>query len=271
MHAIIKKLCYPRHRFNAVVPPVESLLTIMPLLSKRRPDPELIDLPRESYSLSEYAGNLADIRKVNRFLGDHHATLKHFSLLVPVAGGGLAKPISVLDVATGSADIPAAIVIWARSQGVQVRVTAVDNNPNAILEAAAYTRGYPEITVAIADGLSLPFEDGSFDFVLCTKTLHHFSEEHTVRLLKEIDRVAAIGYIIMDIRRSCVAWALISVLTRLFTGNRLTRHDGPLSVLRSYTVSELESLVVKAGLTSSSVVKEPFWLMVVSGRKGRSE
>lgn len=244
-------------------------MTMMSLLSERRHSPELIDLPIESYDLSEYAGNLADIRTVNRFLGDYHATLKHFSSLVPVAGGALATPIRVLDMATGSADIPVAVAIWARRQGIQIKVTAIDNNTFAIREAEAFTRGYPEITVAVADVFSMPFEDGSFDIVLCTKTLHHLSEERTVRLLKEIGRVAAIGYIVIDLRRSCVAWALISVLTRLFTRNRLTRHDGPLSVLRSYTVSELDALAGKAGLMDRSVVKEPFWLMVVSGRKGR--
>jgi Methyltransferase domain len=238
-------------------------------LSEREHGLELIDLPIESYSLSEYAGNLADIRKVNRFLGDYRATLKHFSSLVLVAGGALAGPISVLDVATGSADIPVAVAIWARKQGIPIKVTAIDNNILAIREAEAFTRGYQEITVAVADVLSMPFEDGSFDIVLCAKTLHHFSEEHTVRLLKEIGRIAAIGYIVIDLRRSFVAWALISVLTRLFTRNRLTRHDGPLSVLRSYTISELDALAAKAGLIGRSVVKEPFWLTVVSGKKGR--
>jgi SAM-dependent methyltransferase len=245
----------------------KNLLTMMQLVPDRRYSPELIDLPIENNSLSEYAGSLADIRKVNRFLGDYHAILKYFSALVSADAALLARPVRVLDVATGSADIPAAIVKWARRRGIQIIVTAVDNNPNAIREAAAFTRGYPEITVTVADGFSLPFEDGSFDIVLCAKTLHHFSEEDTVRLLKEIDRVADIGYIVMDLRRSWVAWALITMLTRLFTRNRFTRHDGPMSVLRSYTVHELDTLAERAGLSGQRTVKEPFWLMVASGRK----
>ena len=192
----------------------------------------------------------------------------YFSSLVPAIAESPAKPIRVLDVATGSADIPVAIVKWARKQGIRIEVTAVDNNPIAVREAEAFTLGYPEITIAVADGFSLPFEDGSFDIVLCAKTLHHFSEEDTVRLLKEIGRVAAIGYIVMDLRRSWVAWALISVLARLFTRNSFTRHDGPMSVLRSYTVAELDTLAERAGLAGSRVVKEPFWLMVLWGRKG---
>jgi 2-polyprenyl-3-methyl-5-hydroxy-6-metoxy-1,4-benzoquinol methylase len=227
---------------------------------------ELIDHP-ETYSQSELAESLADIRTVNRFLGDNRATLKYFSALVSgiLKSGG--RPIRVLDVATGSGDIPVAIVKWARRRGINIAVTAVDISPSVVREAAAYTLGYPEITVSVADGFSLPFEERSFDIVLCVKTLHHFSEGDTVRLLTELVRIAAAGYIIMDIRRSWVAWLLISVLTKLFSRNRLTRHDGPMSVLRSYTKAELSVLADRAGLTGHRVMKEPFWRILLVGRK----
>ena len=238
------------------------------LVPDRKYGPEIIDLSVENYSLSEYAGSLADIRTVNRFLGDYRAVRKYVSPLVLAVRSTVARPIRVLDVATGSADIPVAIIKWARRRGIQIEVTAIDNNPLAVREAEAFTRGLPEITVAVADGFSLPFEDESFDIVLCAKTLHHFTEEDTVRLLKEMGRVAAFGYIIMDLRRSWVAWSLITILSRIFTRNKLTRHDGPMSVLRSYTVSELDGLAEQAGLSGRRVVKEPFWLMVVWGRKG---
>lgn len=238
----------------------------MSLVPKRRRGPELLDLPPENYSQSELAESLADIRKVNRFLGDNHAVIKFFSALLP-AVEAKDRPVTVLDVATGSADIPVAIVKWARRRGIQVAVTAVDANPDVVREAGAFTRGYPEITVAAADGFSLPFADRSFDIVLCVKTLHHLSEEDTVRWLKELYRVAASGYIIMDIRRSGVAWLLITVLTRLFTRNRLTQYDGPLSVLRSYTGAELAALAAEAGLPDARVKRAPFWRIVLTGRK----
>ena len=227
----------------------------------------MIDLP-ESYNRSEYAESLADIRTVNRYLGDYQTVSNFFSALLQGIESSADRPISVLDVATGSADIPVEIVKWARSRGITMAVTAVDVNPLAVREAVDLTRAYPEITIAVADGFSLPYGDASFDIVLCSKTLHHFGEEDTVRLLKEIGRVAAIGYIIMDLRRSWVAWLLISILARIFSRNRLTRHDGPMSVLRSYTVAELAVLAGSAGLASSRIVREPFWLMVLSGRKG---
>jgi len=244
---------------------------IMSFVPKRKHGLELIDLPPETYSQAELTGSFADIRTVNRFLGDISAVRKHFSARVAGIESAPGRPIRVLDVATGSGDIPAAIVKWARQYGINVSVTAVDLNPLAVREATAFTQKYPEITVSVANGLSLPFEDGSFDIVLCIKTLHHFSNDDTIRLLKEVNRVASAGYIIMDLRRSWVAWAIISLLTKLFTRNRLTKHDGPMSVLRSYTVPELDALAGSAGLTGHEVVKEPFWLMVATGRKSYNE
>jgi ubiquinone/menaquinone biosynthesis C-methylase UbiE len=243
----------------------------MSFVPKRRNGLELIDLPPETYSQAEFARSLADIRKVNRFLGDIRAVRKHFSARVAGIESSPVRLVKVLDVATGSADIPAAIVQWARRYGINIDVTAVDLNPLAVREAAAFAKKYPEITVSVADGLSLPFEDGSFDIVLCIKTLHHLSKDDTIRLLKEVNRVTSGGYIIMDLRRSWVAWGLITMITKIFTRNRITKHDGPMSVLRSYTVPEVDALAECAGLTGHTVVREPFWLMVVTGRKSYNE
>jgi len=239
----------------------------MMLLPKRRQGPELIDLPPGMCKKSEFADSLADIRKVNRYLGNNHAALKVFSSFASDLASSYSRPIRILDVATGSADIPVAIVRWARDHGISVVVTAVDASPLAVHEAAEYAHGYSEISVVAADGFSLPYEDGSFDVVLCNKTLHHFSENDTVSLLRELGRVSSSSYIIIDLRRSWLAWALIFILTRVFSRNRLTRHDGPLSVLRSYTDAELSLLAEKAGLAGCEVTREPFWLTVVTGRK----
>ena len=244
---------------------------IMSFVPERRRGLELIDLPPETYSQAEFSGSLADIRKVNRFLGDIRAVRKHFSARVAGIEASPVRPLKVLDVATGSADVPAAIVMWARRYGIPVAVTAVDRNPLAVREAAAFAQKYPEITVSVADGLSLPFEDGSFDIVVCIKTLHHLGKDDTIRMLKEVNRVASRGYIIIDLRRSWVAWGLITMITKIFTRNRLTKYDGPMSVLRSYTVPEVDALAESAGLTGHQVVKEPFWLMVVTGRKSYHE
>ena len=117
----------------------------------------------------------------------------------------------------------------------------------------------------MADGFELPFPDRNFDFVICSKTLHHFTEQQAVRLLKEAARVTRRGLLILDLRRSWIAYALIGILSRLFTRNRLTRYDGPLSVLKAFTPAEFTALAGEAGVPGFKIVREPFWLMVLVG------
>ena len=230
------------------------------LLPEKRNDPEFLDLSPEFYGTEELEGSLADIRVVNRYLGDRRALLKHLSALVSGRGA-----FSVLDIATGSADLPVAIADWAREKGVGAFITAVDINAEAIAAARRQTVGYPEITLAVADGLRLPYADNSFDIVICSKATHHLGEAQGVQLVREMLRVASSGYILMDLRRSWIAWGLIYLLTRLFTRNRLTRNDGPLSVLKSFTAAELAALAESAGGNAFTVSREPFWLLVLAG------
>ncbi|HJV34531.1 methyltransferase domain-containing protein [Geomonas sp.] len=232
----------------------------MPLIPERHTAPEFLDLSPESYAPEELEGTLADIRVVNRYLGDRPAILKHLAAMAKGLPG-----FSLLDIATGSADLPIAIVEWARRNELQTAITAVDINEQTVDIARRHAAGFPEIRVEVADGLRLPYPDKSFDIVVCSKTAHHLSNEDAVRLVAEMLRVARKGYLLMDLRRSWIAYGLICLLTRIFTRNRLTRYDGPLSVLKSFTPAELTALARDAGAAKFAVFREPFWLLVLSG------
>ncbi|MBU5637849.1 methyltransferase domain-containing protein [Geomonas sp. Red69] len=232
----------------------------MPFIPRKRTSLEFLDLPPEVCTLEELEGSLSDIRIVNRYLGDTRALLKHLSAKVQGQ-----RHLSVLDVATGSADLPVAIVEWARKKGIDIQVTGVDLNSRTIDIARRHATGYPEIKLLVADALQLPFRDQSFDLVLCSKTLHHMKEPEVVAALQEMLRVARRGFIVMDLRRSWIAYVLIYLLTRIFTRNRMTRYDGPLSVLKAFTADELRKSALQAGATSITIRREPFWLLVVSG------
>lgn len=236
---------------------------VMPWIPERKSLPELQDLPHDSYARDELEGALKDLTLVNYYLGNGRAVLKHLAALnAETADEGF----TVLDVATGTADIPVTIAKWARGEGIRVGITAVDLEPAAITIARKRSEPYPEITLAVADGFALPFADQRFDYVLFSKTAHHFTDEKVLRMIKEFSRVARRGYVIVDLRRNWVAYILIYLLTRLFSRNRLTRSDGPLSVLKSFTPGELAALASRSGTSIFTVSREPFWLLVLSGR-----
>lgn len=232
-------------------------------IPKRSSMPELRDRPSDTCALGELEGNLNDLILVNRYLGNGRAVLKQ---LVAMNAETAREGFSLLDVATGSADIPVAIAKWARKAGIRVDITAVDIDSAIIGIARKRCASYPEITLAAADGFALPFGNRRFDYVLCSKMAHHFTDEQVVRMIKEFSRVARRGYVIIDLRRSRIAYFLIHLLTRLFSRNRLSRYDGPLSVLKAYTPGELSALASRSGTSVFTMSREPFWLLVLAGR-----
>jgi ubiquinone/menaquinone biosynthesis C-methylase UbiE len=128
----------------------------------------------------------------------------------------------------------------------------------------------PDVTFADWDARAVPQSDHSFDIVLCSLALHHFAPSDAVCVLREMQRLARVGFIVNDIRRSAPGYAAAWIASRLATRNRLTRHDMPLSVRRAYTPSELRALLQEAGATGAEVTTHPLFRMAaVYHRHGR--
>ena len=214
---------------------------------------ELID--GSEYGRAEYLDCLADLRRVNRYLGGHRSLAKHLFPMtralkarIGADNDGTGRRIRLLDIGTGSADIPRTIVDWARAEMIEIDFVVVDLNHLAALEAKSEVADYPEIRVVQANALELPFADGGFDFVLASLFLHHFEDEDAAKLLRSFARVAGGAFIINDLRRHPIAWISIRVLTRIFTRNRLVRNDAAVSVLRGFTDVDLERIARMAGV-----------------------
>ena len=197
-------------------------------------DPEMLDRPDNSAQDLERA--LSDIRAVNRYLGGRRALLSLLEPFLLDTGNGA---LEILDVGTGSADLPVAMVQRARLLGRSLVVTALDRDPNTARIAALEAGGYPEIHVVHADAEALPFRPGSFDLVTLSLFLHHFTHEQAVRLLASFRVLARKAVLVNDLRRHLVPWAFIHIATRLTGCHPMVVHDAPLSVLRGFTPVEL--------------------------------
>lgn len=214
-----------------------------PNFTKRSNETELID--GSAYGADELVESLKDLRRVNRWLGGKRALAKHLFPMIKALDG---KRIRLLDVGTGSADIPEMIVDWARARGLRVEFVVLDLNEIAAREARQQTAGYPEIEVVRGDALNLPFADGSFDFVLASMFLHHFESPAAAQLLSSFARVSRVAFIINDLRRHPLAYYAIKVLSHIFTGNRLVRNDSAVSVLRGFADADLAEIAHAADL-----------------------
>lgn len=207
------------------------------------------------------AQSLEQIADVNRYLGGTRAAIRAVESMLPDAG-----PVEVLDVGCGAGDIDAAFMTRMRRQGRDARLTALDLHPQILSHARQRVGAADGVTFMRADATSLPFADGSFDVAMMSLTLHHFDDDEPVRVLRELGRVAR-AVVINDLERNWQNHAGAQLLAHtLWARNRLTRHDGPLSVLRSFTAAELATIAHSAGLQAVRVRRFFFYRLVMTAR-----
>ena len=214
---------------------------------------ELMDRPVEAPA--ELAGNLEDIAFANRWLGGIAPIVREVRR---------ADARTILDVGTGCADVPHAIVRDGRRRGVEVRATCLDHNEQMLTIARRRTGDDERLTFVLGTGERLPFDDSAFDVVTCTLALHHFEPPAARALLAELRRVARRTPIVGDLVRSALAFAGTWLYAHVVSRNRLTHHDAPLSVRRAYTAAEALALANEAGWRAPIVRREAFFRMTLT-------
>lgn len=226
----------------------------MPLPRRHGAD-ELLDQP--AHDPAVLATSLDHVAAVNRWLGGRRALRR---ALRPWLRDGL----RVLDIGTGSGDLPADIARFAQAHGVTLRITATDLHPQMAALATARLASIPGIEVRTADALALPFPDHSHDVAVLSLTLHHLDDRQAVLALREAARVAPI-VIVNELHRARANYLGARLLAHtVWARNPLTRHDGPLSVLRAYTPPELRSLAEQSGLRVLELRREWFYRLVLT-------
>jgi ubiquinone/menaquinone biosynthesis C-methylase UbiE len=211
---------------------------------------EIIDGPPVPFK--DMACCMMDIARVNALFGGRMVTMIHVKRLLGALPAD--RLITVLDVGTGAGDIPRELVRWARREGRRIRVFALDRDAATLRIAAQVVRDYPEIRFVRGDALSLPIRPEAVDLTISAMTLHHLEPGAGVQYLAEMDRAARVGFVVNDLVRSRIAHWVVWLITRFITRSAISRHDGPLSVKRSYTPREVSGLCEQAGLKGVDVV-----------------
>lgn len=202
-------------------------------------DPEWMD--REQPVSEELEKDLENLVSLNRYFGSHRIIRRFLS-------GWLQRGQSyrVLDIATGSGDIPRIMIDWARTRGISMKVDALDANP-ATLEIARKQSGqYPEIQFLRGDARS--FESGeTYDLVCCSLALHHFTEDDAARVLRRCRELSHRFTLVTDLERSLSTSIGVWAVTELLYREPMTKADGRASAKRAFSFNELRALAEVAG------------------------
>ncbi|MCX6134528.1 MAG: methyltransferase domain-containing protein [Ignavibacteriales bacterium] len=208
---------------------------------------------------------LAELSVINRLLGGDRVStsgIRRATEAIPID-----RPLQILDCGAGGSDLVHAL----RELGRPFHVTALDLNFRAC--QSSRPRISP-MSVVNASALRLPFCDRSFDIVHAALFCHHFTEPELDGLFAEWSRVARVGIVINDLRRSVWAFLGITLLTSLFSRSSMVRHDGPLSVRRGFLKKELSEIASRHGSVTITRHWAFRWLVSISfpeDRHGRKQ
>jgi 2-polyprenyl-3-methyl-5-hydroxy-6-metoxy-1,4-benzoquinol methylase len=209
---------------------------------ERKFDPaelELMDRPQPVST--ELERDLQNLRQLNRFFGSY-ALIERFlrRWIQPEAR------LRVLDLATGSGDIPRFVVDFVRRVNASITIDAIDQQTATLEIARRLSGGYPEIT--FYEGNILKWEASEpYDLVLCSLVLHHFSSEEAVQVLRQARHLSRRFVLVSDLRRGVLASAGVFLLTALVFRDPMTKYDARLSAARAFTFKELREMAECAG------------------------
>jgi ubiquinone/menaquinone biosynthesis C-methylase UbiE len=207
----------------------------------RIPEPEAMD---DSEQVEAYASATA------------HAYLEKIDDTFVEHAAGLTRDLERgrgLDIGTG----PGQIVLKLARRLTLWKFIGADRAPRMIEQATAALAASPElagrVVFEVADGNRLPFEDASFDLVMCNSVLHHLAKPKN--LLAEMARLAKPkgAILLRDLRRpSRLAYGLhVRWHGRHYSGamRKLYRD----SVRAAYTPLELQGLLEASPLRDANV------------------
>jgi ubiquinone/menaquinone biosynthesis C-methylase UbiE len=211
---------------------------------KRETIPELLDT--DSGSSEEVASSFRDLCHINGWFGGNATTV---SMLTYVAKASQKKSLSLLEVAAGSGDVPKIVQQELKKSGIAVDVTLLDRI--AIHLGNGHSNGTSNRAI-VADALSLPFADSSFDVIHCCLFAHHLAPEQLTHFVNESLRVCRTAVLINDLVRHPLHLALVYAGLPLFR-SRITWHDAPASVRQAYTEDEMREILQQSSASKVEI------------------
>jgi ubiquinone/menaquinone biosynthesis C-methylase UbiE len=197
-------------------------------------------LDSDTCPLLEAEASLRDLCRINRWFGGVATTRRLIEHVSSVTGS---KYFSVLEVAAGFGEVSKTAGRQLEHKGITLDVTDLDR---------AHTHLLPGNRAVVADALSIPFRDRSFDLVSCSLFAHHLEPAELARFAHEALRVSRCAVLINDLIRHPLHVALVYAGFPLMR-SYVSRFDGLASVRRAYVPDEMRQILSSDGKHAARV------------------
>ncbi len=200
-----------------------------------------------------YAAVVADLARVNAFTLAARPTLAFLKRAVR------GKRLRLLDVGFGDGDMLRRIERWAQRRGIDTELVGIDLNPRSEQAARAHSPERSRIRWITGDYAG---QGGGWDAIISSLVAHHMSHHQLVAFLRFMDANARC-WLVNDLHRHRFAHIGFPLLATLAQWHPIVRHDGTLSIARSYRPAEWPAILQEAGVDHARVYRAfPFRLCV---------
>lgn len=224
------------------------------MLAQRARAEELMDA--DDLAPETYAAVVSDLAKVNTVTLASRPTL---AFLDRIVGEDNRPHLKLLDVGFGDGDMLRRIARWAAGRGITTELVGVDLNPRSEHAARAHTPADLPIRYVTGD-----YRDagGDWDAVISSLVAHHMSHDQLVGFLRWMEGNAR-DWFVNDLHRNGFAHTGFPLLASLARWHPIVRHDGRVSIARSYRPQEWPPILAEAGIAQARVFRAfPFRLCV---------
>jgi 2-polyprenyl-3-methyl-5-hydroxy-6-metoxy-1,4-benzoquinol methylase len=229
-------------------------MVLFPSLAERVVEPEVMDDPALDERQHYHA--LKGLSRINRLSVSSRIVWGPLARLAKSLG---VRRLRVLDIATGSGDVPLALWRRGRRRGLELEILGVDISPRAV----EYGRRRAEqaganLRFEMRNVFEQPLPEGCHA-VMCSLFLHHLNRNQAVQLLRSMAAAAQHLVLVNDLERSRMGLLAAEAVCRLATTSRVVHIDGPRSVRAAFTPQEAAALAREAGLNNARVERRwPF-------------
>ena len=163
--------------------------------------------------------------------------------------------LRILDVATGSADLPIQLKQRARRESVNLEIEACDISSQALQFALDHCRKNEASINLLQLNVLSDIIPRDYDVIMCSTFLHHLTDEQTEFALSKMIEAARLQVLVVDLVRSPLNWLQVAIASRMLSRSPVVHSDGPQSVRAAFTLREVEAIVSKLGFQDYQLTK----------------